>query len=235
MGRAAHVDFATTAISLQFPLGTKLAHAEVPICSDARREANEFFFLKLTGAVNASFGCGAHCALFGTATIVDDDLLTGSFSLEPTEATLAAHDRLPLTITWTVPDPLNWHVLDSLDVRLRDGDDTPIALHWEEAGNTVSLVDGANGRPGRGFVPGSHNRLETEEATLFLSDATVRGSGPTGPSVTLSLPLTFKPRAAGHTFVVEVAASDDLGHQDDFIQAGTVTVAANPNDDRDDQ
>ncbi|HJQ99463.1 MAG TPA: hypothetical protein VJ826_14205 [Candidatus Polarisedimenticolaceae bacterium] len=224
------VDFTTTAFSLSFPSGALAAQAEIPICGDTRREANEFFFLKMTGATNASLGCGTHCSLFGTATIVDNDLVTGSLSLEPAEATLGAHDRLPLTITWTVPDPLSWHVLDDLDIRIRDGADTAIAVHWEEAGNTLSLVNDVTGRLGKAFAPGSPNRLETDEATLYLRDAAVQGSGPTGPSVTLTLPLSFKPRASGHTFVVEVAASDDLGHHDDFVEAGTVTVAASHDD-----
>jgi hypothetical protein len=51
------------------------------------------------------------------------------------------------------------------------------------------------------------------------------GIGPTSPSVLLNLALSFKPSVAGRAFVVEVAASDDLGHEDPFAEAGTLTVA----------
>jgi hypothetical protein len=50
------------------------------------------------------------------------------------------------------------------------------------------------------------------------------GVGPTGPGVLLTLPLSFKPSAAGRTFRVEVAASDDLGNEDPFVEAGTLTI-----------
>jgi hypothetical protein len=46
--------------------------------------------------------------------------------------------------------------------------------------------------------------------------------------------LSFKPPAAGHTLVVEVAATNDLGDRDDFFQAGTVTVTHRPGNDQGD-
>jgi hypothetical protein len=42
--------------------------------------------------------------------------------------------------------------------------------------------------------------------------------------VTLNLALSFKPSAAGRTFRVEVAASDDAFHEDPFVVAGTLRV-----------
>jgi len=61
--------------------------------------------------------------------------------------------------------------------------------------------------------------LQTPQATLYLAETSVVGSGPTGPSVTLNLSLSFKPQTAGRTFTVEVAATDDLGNQDGFAPA----------------
>jgi hypothetical protein len=66
--------------------------------------------------------------------------------------------------------------------------------------------------------------LASESAELHLSESSVTGSGPTGQSVTLNLSLSFGPQAAGRTYAVEVAAADDLGNEDDFVQAGTLTV-----------
>jgi hypothetical protein len=37
--------------------------------------------------------------------------------------------------------------------------------------------------------------------------------------------LSFKPSARGRTFRVDIAASDDLGNEDPFTFAGTLTVA----------
>ena len=63
-----------------------------------------------------------------------------------------------------------------------------------------------------------------QAARLDLGGTSVVGSGPSGPSVTLTLDLGLKANAKGHTFQVEVAAADDLGHQDPFTPAGTLTV-----------
>ena len=95
---------------------------------------------------------------------------------------------------------------------------------FDEATNTLGLVDENTGLSKKSFAPGSQNRLQTPEATLYLADSSVVGSGPTGPNVTLKLPLSFKPSAAGRTFKVEVRASDDEGNEPDFEQAGTLSV-----------
>jgi len=72
--------------------------------------------------------------------------------------------------------------------------------------------------------PVSDNVLETRDATLYLKDSSVKGAGPTAPTVTLTLSLGFKPVANSSTFVVEVAATDDRGHSDDFSPAGVLEV-----------
>jgi hypothetical protein len=132
--------------------------------------------------------------------------------------------------TWTVPVPLNWHDLQSLQLRIRDDAGTALWVRWDEPSNTFSLFNEAAGKFGRGFAPGSKARLQTPEAILHLSDTSVSalssvlGTGPTSPTVALNLALSFKPSAAGRTFYVEVAASDDLFNEDPFVQAGTLTV-----------
>jgi hypothetical protein len=138
---------------------------------------------------------------------------------------VAVHDQLNYAFTWTVPEPLNWHDLDSLQLRIRDDASTIFWVFFDEADKTFSLVNPSTGQLERGFAAGSPNRLQTPQATLHLANTSVVGSGPTGPSVTLNLALSFKPSAAGQTFLVEVAATDDLGNQDNFAAAGTVTVA----------
>lgn len=153
------------------------------------------------------------------------DLATGTFDLTPTDATVTVGEHLAYAFTWTVPDPLNWHDLEFLQLRISDGADAILSVLFDEASNTFSLVNEATGEIGTGFAAGSHKRLRTSRASLYLAETSVVGSGPTGPSVTLNLSLSFKPQLAGRTLVVEVAASDDQGNQDGFVQASTLTVA----------
>jgi hypothetical protein len=61
---------------------------------------------------------------------------------------------------------------------------------------------------------------------MYLEYSEVIGSGPTGPSVTLNLALSFKPRAAGRVFRVEAFATDDFGNQQGFDEAGAIGVLA---------
>jgi len=155
---------------------------------------------------------------------------TGNFTLLPSDASAAVHERLNYLFTWTVPEPGSWHDLESLELRIRDDTHTVLLIDWDEATNTISLFNQASGKFGPAFEPGSANVLQSAQATLYLAEMTVKavngvlGTGPTSPSVQLTLPLSFKPSAAGRTFIVEVAATDHLGHQDPFVQAGTLTV-----------
>jgi hypothetical protein len=158
------------------------------------------------------------------STIRNNDLTTGSFDLTPTDPTVAHHERLNYALTWTVPAPQNWHDLQYLQFRIRDGDDTVLSLLFDEVSNTFSSFNEANGQFEGSFVPGSRDRLHTRHATLDLEDTSVEGSGPTGPSVTLNLSLSFEAWGHSRTFLVEVAASDDFGHRDDFAGAGTLTI-----------
>ncbi len=227
-GGASTSDFVITNSQLVFPPCTTNQTISVAICGDFVREPDDTFFIALTTPVNVTLGFIApnSILLAGNAvcTILNDDLLTGSFELTPADPVAAVHERLNYAFTWTVPEPLNWHDLQFLQLRLRDGDDVILSLLFDEASKTFVLLNEKTGQPERAGIAGKPNRLQTPEATLYLADTTVVGSGPTGPSVTLNLSLSFKPQAARRTFVVEVAASDDLGNHDDFVQAGTLTV-----------
>jgi uncharacterized delta-60 repeat protein len=148
----------------------------------------------------------------------------GTFALDPAEADVAVHQRLNYAFTWTVPEPLNWHELQSLQLRIRDGSDVVFSATFDEASGLFSLLNEATRRSGPGVAPGSRQRLETSDAILYMADTSVRASGPTSPTVTLHLSLGFKPSTAGRTFVVEVAATDDSRIESGFVTAGTVTV-----------
>jgi hypothetical protein len=164
----------------------------------------------------------------GTFTGISDRIIaydsTGSFELTPSELEVAVHEQAIYTFTWSVPEPQRWRDLQALELRVRDAMEVVLWLRFDETSNTFSLVNPATGRVGKGFAAGSPNALQTPQAMLHLADTSVVASGPDSPTVTLNLPLSFKPSTAGRSFIVEVTASDDEGNQPDFEQAGTLTV-----------
>jgi hypothetical protein len=156
--------------------------------------------------------------------------IVGDFEVEPVDATAQAKESINYSFIWTVPEPLNWHDLDTVELRVMDGSDAILHLRFEEARNLISVFNEGTGQFGKGFAPGSNKRLKTRYATLDLGATTVGpvnsalGFGPNSPTVRLDLALRFKPSAAGKTYRVEVAARDDLGNEDPFTLAGTLTV-----------
>jgi hypothetical protein len=137
---------------------------------------------------------------------------------------VAARARVSYAFAWTVPTPENWHDLDWLQLRIRHGGKTILWLKFDEGTKTFSISKHANGKFGRAFAAGTDKQLKTSAATLYLADTTVVASGPTSPTVTLNLSLSFKGKAAGHDFIVEVAAKNDQGIQSGFEQAGTLSI-----------
>jgi uncharacterized delta-60 repeat protein len=150
----------------------------------------------------------------------------GTFELAPGEASVAVHQPVTYTYSWTVPEPQNWHDLQFLKLRIRDGNDTIFSVLFDEAARAFSLLNDATGRPGPSALAGSSQKLQTRDATLDLAETSVVASGPTSPTVTLNLALSFKPRTSGATLVVEVAATDDEGNDTGFVEAGTLSITS---------
>jgi hypothetical protein len=109
----------------------------------------------------------------------------------------------------------------------------PFWLQFEEVTGepgTFALVDTkvkgkGNGKLGHAFSPGRNNRLATEFATIYLKSTAV--DGPPGDDVTLTIDVSFKPRAAGasgQTYNLLVIATHDDGQQDLVDPAGQLTV-----------
>jgi hypothetical protein len=160
------------------------------------------------------------------ATITFEPLAApGLFALSPSQSIAQVNQPAYLAFGWTVPDPENWHDLRDLQLRIRDGNNVIFWSRFNEADRTFSLYNQAAGRFGPAATAGSHMRLETSAAALHLAETSVVATGPTSPTVTLNLAVTFKPSAAGRTYIVEVAASDDDGNIADFTQAGILTIA----------
>ncbi|PWU14955.1 MAG: hypothetical protein C5B50_16270 [Verrucomicrobia bacterium] len=227
-------DFTMTSGQVVIPPCTVTQTVTVPICNGFI-QTNKTFFIGLSAPVNAVLG--SHDVLqagVGVCTIQQgvpdvtspcNTCTIGFFDLEPAYgATAKVHEPVNYAYTWTVPDPLNWHALEWLKFRLRDDEENLLTVRLDVASKTLSVLNEANGQFVAGGLPGSPWQLETPEATLYLSHSSAVGSGPTGPSVTLNLALSFKPSAANRFLSVEVAARDLLGGENGFAQAGTLFI-----------
>jgi hypothetical protein len=148
---------------------------------------------------------------------------TGTFDVSPKNARIAAGAPLTYEVSWTVPHDRVWRVLNTIDLRLRKGQDTALGIRWDEATNALCLIDDSDTCGPSGAV-GAAQLLESPIATLNLGVSSVQGSGPTGRSVALKLALIFKPQAAAETYAVDLGATDDEGRHDDFKHAGTLGV-----------
>jgi len=205
--------------------------------SDNKRVIAEGTFLQDTFApalfkVRLRVGEVSHGSFVNTPTSRTFPLFgeAGHFTLAPVAAVAHLHEPLDYEFTWTVPEPLTWHDLQALQVRIRGDAGTVLWLRWDEASNTFAVFNEASGKFGHAFPAGSPARLETRHATLDLAQTSVAavesvlGAGAASPSVLLKLALTFKPSAVGGPYLVEVAGSDDFGHEDPFALAGTLSV-----------
>ena len=171
----------------------------------------------------------------------------GSFEFTPEAARVPVGGRVNYAVTWTVPEGEVWRNLNTIDFRLQKGSKTALWLRWDETANTFSLCENTehhsddnddqdddgnhhdgNAVCGPGLPPGNPNVLETQFAQLYLANSSVIGSGPTGRSVTLNLSLSFLEKAAGHRYDVELAATDDFGRRDAFVEATAVHVEKLP-------
>jgi len=149
---------------------------------------------------------------------------TGTFELTPSDPDVEVGEHFTYAFTWTVPDPLNWHDLQALRLRILDGSDVVLSAYFDEATQTFALLDEKTGKLSQAYPAGSNQSLQTPYATLFMKNSGLQASGPTSPSVTLLLSLSCKPKLGGKWLAVEVAANDDQGNEGAFEYAGGITV-----------
>jgi hypothetical protein len=148
----------------------------------------------------------------------------GTFDLAPEQTTIDVQQRFTHAFSWTVPAPLNWHDLEDIRFRILDGSDVVLSLYFDEASRTFALFDEATGKFSQAYEAGENQRLQTPNATVFVRDCAVVADGPTSPTVTLYLNMSLKQQLSGRRLAVEVAASDDLGNHEPFVDAGTIDV-----------
>jgi hypothetical protein len=147
----------------------------------------------------------------------------GTFALAPASSIVKAGKHTTLALTWTVPSG-SWHLLDDVQLRIRDDQGTILHIKFDESSGTFSLYDPSKHQFGPGKTPGEHGVLSNKYAKVHLRQSSVQAAGPTSPSVTLTFDITFKKRARGRHFTIDATADDDLGRHAGFAPAGTIDV-----------
>ena len=229
-------DFQHRTGTVTFSPGDVSETITVFVFKDSTPEANETYSLSLVNPVNGVCNVitptpvndPSDCIAFGRI-MNDDASSTGLFSLDPADAAVGVGEHVSYAFTWSVPAGGVWRDLNTLDLRIGDHGKRALWVRWSEATNAFSLCTPAHSRAvgvqcGPGAAPGTSAVLETPIATLHLAGTRAVGSGPTGPSVTLTLDVSFKDGAVGPPYPVQVAATDDSGNADAFVDAGTVEV-----------
>jgi len=215
-------DYVRSVGTATIPPGQLLTTIAVPAVGNSTFELGETMHLNIDVPNGATIADGQ-----GTGTILDDDtplqLQIGTFDLAPEDAVArAGADLVTYALSWTVPTE-SWRDLDSLELRIGEGGEV-LWLRFDETTRTFAIVNPRNGRVGPGFAAGSPNVLQSGHASVHLADARIVTAGPDSPEVTLLLPVSFKPSAAGAVYPVDVQATNDEGGATDFVPATSVTV-----------
>lgn len=146
----------------------------------------------------------------------------GISTLTPTKTATGPGETVVYKLDWVHPD--RWRVLDTLHLRLVNDEGVAIWARFRESGEDLML--GLLGDDGT-FVEGraGEPRMLTSSAgSLDLSKSAVQGSGPDGPSVSVTFALVPSEATRGQVFRVELLATDDLGHAQGFEPAGEIAI-----------
>lgn len=138
----------------------------------------------------------------------------GGFVIATPEARIRPGQQVPLIFGWVVPPPAVWRDIESMEVRVRDREKIAVWVRWNEATNTLVLVDPKTGKPvGTPRPLGARGRLVGELASLDVGGSALEDSGPTGDHFALLLPLRFTTAAGGRRYQVEIGAGSDEGER----------------------
>ena len=128
--------------------------------------------------------------------------------------------------TTTCSDPDGWHRLQTIDLRLSKGNGQgPLAL-WvqlDEETLTLRMYDPDTGKWSVGS-PGTDTVLSTRLAELQLAQASVTGSGPTGPSVQITWAIVLRDPAARANWQQQLRITDDTGATTGLDDVGRWTI-----------
>jgi len=214
---AAKGDFVQLKGSLTFAPGVRTQVIMIPIMSDFVFEDNHDFSVQLSNPVGARL-----LDPVGVCTIKDDDPKIGITEGIPQQGVAAVGQEGVYSVRWT--HPTRWRLLNTIDVRLMDGDQAVLWVRFDETDGTFSQYNPHSDKYHSPSLPGSNRVYAGNQVQMLLKGSSAVGSGPTGPSVDLNLDFIFGPNAAGHVFRVEAFAEDDFGQQQGFEPVGTIEV-----------
>jgi len=200
---------------LTFAAGSTTAFVSVSVIGDTVNEPNETFFVNLFSPVHARLTKNQ-----GRGTILNDDI--GIPSVMPRDGSVEPGAAIALTLGWTHPE--RWRLLNTLDLRLRSGDQVVGWVRFTEAPNTFSAIDPTSQDEGPGFAPHSDAELASGAATISLHDSGWMESGANHEHVDVTWVFAFDDSAAGQIYDVEAAATDDDGFSQPFATIGTLAI-----------
>jgi hypothetical protein len=213
----AGVDYDATLTPLLFNQFETQKTVSVAVRGDRGVEPAETFSVVLGGAVGAPLADPV-----GIGTILTDDgLVVGVPELVPPNPATAPDDPTTLILRWAHPE--RWRALNTVDLRLRDGDQPVLWVRFDEAANSLAVCD-TDGTCAAGVAPGTGAPIAGDTATFYPAESAVRGSGPTGPSVDLIFTFSLARSLGGHILQVETAATEDSGEQQGFLPIASLEV-----------
>jgi Calx-beta domain len=232
------------------PAGEVSADFSIQICPDNLIELEERFQVEIDTLATDPNVTLDRFYIPKTVRIIDaDSAAVGVFQFAQSSDRPVAGEVQNFRVTWNLPEPQVWRNLNTIEMRIRDDENTSLWVLWQEQENTFSVCrklkgqsiakadksdnDGddefatRSGIPAHGcsagYPPGTQRVLETKYARLHLANTTVVGSGPTGRSVILNIGVSFKDRAHGEQ-TIELAASNDMRESDKFVEASSLRV-----------
>ena len=245
-------DYQISSGTLHIPLGDRSGPITVTILGGVNNEPDETFFVDLSAPVNATiaFGGGTGRATIRDTTLSlggfdlnpdDARVQAGEMLSYTVDWTVPAHQvwRNLKTIDFRLRGAhdtllwLRWDEASNTFSLCRKGGGGGGNADQGHSGDSGDDDDGnrrgAHGAASKvvcspGELPGAMAVLTTPFARLHLVDTAVMGSGPTGQVVTLKLALSLRGKSAEHHYRVELAAADDFGNEDRFVQASTLHV-----------
>ncbi|MEZ4709705.1 MAG: FG-GAP-like repeat-containing protein [Caldilineaceae bacterium] len=146
----------------------------------------------------------------------------GVSSLSPATSTVQVGETALLSLRWEHPE--RWRDLETMHLRLVGADGVIAWLRYAEASGEFSLLDPLTNQFTGFAQAGSATVLETAGVAIDLAQTAVQGDGPEARGVTFTVPMRFKPPAAGQRYTVEWFATDDSGNSQGFEALGVVNV-----------
>jgi len=113
-----------------------------------------------------------------------------------------------------------WRDLRTVELKLLAGRRVAGLVRFRNDGSKTGRL-----RLGAGSgKPGAQRVLRSGALSLLLAQCRVKGSGPTGKTVTINLALSVGRKLAGHALTLKLGATSRQGTRQPFRRAGSLTI-----------